>query len=377
MRHVLFVHGINSDGSWQNEVARVLRPHFEPVPIKYAHYRRLGALKLVLDPWVGIVLAPGFYFLGTGFGLPKWAAAVAGVVGAFLASYFAAPLRRELARKSWMKQASRYLEFGRPHIIAHSFGTYLSIWALKSIPAARARRVVLVGCVLKDQFDWSELKKRKPDAFDAVRNDWTDKDQVVRLAQWIEWRIEDFGRAGLTGFVGDASWVHNVASPDLSCASCGINSDAPVHNFDCSGLGHSDSFLGGAHAARFWLPFLWGFDPKEYGDLLDCCESAADAFENHNQNALQVAEDELLHTEWKWGNGELFDYMKSIVKTDKNLGNRDPVEIIGRANRLFWQIIERGRRAAISGKRSDERWKVFLRPEQAASEAIKQVISAP
>src|SRR5262249_343279 len=159
--------------------------------------------------------------------------------------------------------------------------------------------------------------------------------------------------------------------------SCHEDPAAPIHNFDCSGLGHSDSFLGGAHAARYWLPFLWAFDSKEYGELLDCCEAAAYAFENNMQHELKVAEDELLNTNWTWARGTLADYLAGIVKAHPKLGNREPAEIGGRAARLFWQLIDRGRQAALTGKRSEERWIVFLRPERAASEAVEQIVSAP
>ena len=377
MRQVLLVHGINSNGSWQEDVARVLRPHFEPVLLKYRHYRWFGASKLVLEPWALIVLGLAIYFLGYRY-LPAWLAlSIALLIGVGVA-YLVAPFRRKLARNSLVRQATRSFEFGRPHIIAHSFGTYLTGLLLRDIAAVRVRRIVLVGCVLNARFDWRGLKGRKPEVFEAVRNDWTSKDQVVRLAGLIEWRIPDFGRAGWTGFVTDPSWVHSVGSPYLACGSCEQDPKAPIHNFDCSGLGHSDSFLGGAHTARFWLPFLWGFDPKEYGDLLDCCESAAYSFENGNQHDLQIAEEELLRTDWEWTHGRLLpDYLNDLVKKHKKLGSRQPDEIIGRVVVLFWQTIERGRQAAVSGKPSEERWITFLRPERAASEAIEQVVSAP
>jgi hypothetical protein len=226
-------------------------------------------------------------------------------------------------------------------------------------------------------FDWKKLKENKPDVFEAVRNDWTSQDQVVRLGKLIEWRIPDFGHAGLTGFTPVPSWVHSVASPSLACPSCGNPPDALIHNFDCSGLGHCDSFLGGAHAARFWLPFLWGLDAAEYGDLLDCCESASELLENGHLRELKVVEDELLNSDWKWARRKLADYMQDIVVNHKKLAGRNPLEIVGRATRLFWQTMERGRQAAESGKPEDERWIAFLRPEQAAIEAIEQVISGP
>lgn len=375
MRHVLLIHGINSNGKWRDDVARVLRPHFKPIPIKYWHYRWFGATKLLLEPWALGFLSFLIYFVGSRY-LPAWMALGIAFSLGVIAAILASPLRRQLALRSVASQASPYMSYGKPHVIAHSFGTYLTIRALKKIPAVRARRIVLVGCVVNAGFDWKSLRESKPDVFEAVRNDWTDQDQVVRLGRLIERRIPDFGRAGLTGFTSVPSLVHSVGSPSLAC-SCGNPPDAPIHNFDCSGLGHSDSFLGAAHAARFWLPFLWGFDAAEYGDLLDCCESAYDLFENAHLQELRVVEDELLNSDWKWARRKLVDYMQDIVENHKKLAGRNPIEIVGRAARLFWQTMERGRQAAESGKPEDERWIIFLRPEQAAIEAIEQVILGP
>jgi hypothetical protein len=99
-------------------------------------------------------------------------------------------------------------------------------------------------CVVNAAFDWRGLKSTKSDVVESVRNDWTNQDQVVRLGRLIERRSPDFGHAGLTGFTPVSGWVHSVASSSLACSSCRNPSDAPVHDFDSSGLGHSDSFLG-------------------------------------------------------------------------------------------------------------------------------------
>jgi pimeloyl-ACP methyl ester carboxylesterase len=308
MRRVLLIHGINSNGKWRKDVARVLRAHFEPIPIKYWHYRWLGATKLLLEPWALILLALLSYFFVARY-LPTWIALALGLGVGITLAILASPLRRRWALESVVRQASPSLSFGRPHIIAHSFGTYLTIWALKTIAAVRARRVVLVGCVVSAGFDWKGLKEGKAEVYEAIRNDWTNQDQVVRLGRLLEWRIPDFGRAGLTGFTPLVSWVHSVTSPYSACPSCSGPDDVPIHNFDCSGLGHSDSFLGGAHAARFWLPFLWGFDAAEFGELLDCCESASELLANGHLQKLKVVEDELEDSEWKWAGGKLVDYM--------------------------------------------------------------------
>lgn len=53
---VITVHGIWTEGRWQQEIAPVLYPHFEPTSVKYGAYRFLGPLDLVFEP---LVLLPG------------------------------------------------------------------------------------------------------------------------------------------------------------------------------------------------------------------------------------------------------------------------------------------------------------------------------
>lgn len=53
---VITVHGLWTEGRWQEEIAPVLYPHFEPGSVKYRSYRFLGPLDLVFEPWV---LLPG------------------------------------------------------------------------------------------------------------------------------------------------------------------------------------------------------------------------------------------------------------------------------------------------------------------------------
>src|SRR6266478_6534067 len=52
---VLTIHGIESSGDWQED-ARAFAPHFACKTIKYPHYRWLGPLMLLLEPYVFLVL---------------------------------------------------------------------------------------------------------------------------------------------------------------------------------------------------------------------------------------------------------------------------------------------------------------------------------
>ena len=376
MRQVLLVHGINSNGDWQDAVEHVLDPHFEVFKIRYWQYRWLGAFKLVLEPWALILAGAAIYFFAARF-LPAWFAAVWAVTAGLIAAYFAAPIRRRMTVKRYVTKGGKSLGVTRPHIIAHSFGTFLTGSVLKTFPGIKARRIVLVGCVLREDFDWLDIYTRKANAFDAIRNEWTKQDSVVRLAGFIRRRIPDFGQAGLTGFTPVPNWIHSVASPDFDCVPCQGKPEARIHNYDCSGLGHSDSFIGAIHASRFWLPFLWGRSAKEYGDLLDCCEAAAEAFENSNPHDLKIAEDELLVTKWDWTYGQTFeDYLADLIKIHPNLRGRSENELAGRAAGLFWRRMELARRAAASDNADDQKWIKYLRPELAAAAAIEDALAA-
>ena len=53
---VITVHGVNSKGEWQEEVAKALGLFFNFEPIKYNHYRWFFGTELVLCPFVWLPL---------------------------------------------------------------------------------------------------------------------------------------------------------------------------------------------------------------------------------------------------------------------------------------------------------------------------------
>jgi len=130
---VVTIHGISSDGAWQDEVAKILEPHFDCVSIRYPQYRRLAPIKVA--PWlVGVPAAIG---LGLAVGVSAW---ITGVIGLTLSAAYCVIVRSN-ARKTVM---SRWLEkvgnpHPRPHLIAHSLGTILSLDLIKHVPALLRR----------------------------------------------------------------------------------------------------------------------------------------------------------------------------------------------------------------------------------------------
>jgi hypothetical protein len=66
MRAVLTVHGVGifgGRGPWQKPIERVLAPHCHCITIKYSHYRWLGFLSAVVEPWVLVPAIVALYVL--------------------------------------------------------------------------------------------------------------------------------------------------------------------------------------------------------------------------------------------------------------------------------------------------------------------------
>src|SRR6185369_9871116 len=119
-KKIITIHGINTDAPWQEEVKKVLEPHFECVSIKYDKYRRLGETKILFDPLIaasGTVMS--VFFQHGLLSLLTYLTATAAL--AFLVS-----ARRRFKTFRHVKQEFDSHNFtGRPpHIIAHSLGTY-------------------------------------------------------------------------------------------------------------------------------------------------------------------------------------------------------------------------------------------------------------
>jgi hypothetical protein len=288
---VITVHGVNSKGEWQEEVARALGLFFNFEPIKYNHYRWFFGTELLLCPivWVpACVLLCGAAWLGWihgGRALTVFACLV------LLLSACAAYPYRLWAVKKFRTKLSKKFEKGGPFpcLIAHSFGTYLSGRAMRDLPWVSFDRIVLAGCVLHNDFPWKNLQGADPPRFRQVRNEMAARDHIARLAAWLDRLIPGFGSAGYSGFTGTPDWVHNLESANAICTSCGSSEDrAPIHNIKCEELGHSDVFLGPAYAVLYWLPFLWGYDPAAYRYFLSICFAIDRAAKSAQKTAMKT-----------------------------------------------------------------------------------------
>ncbi len=326
MDRVITVHGIWTTGKWQENIAPVLWPHFEPVSVKYPYYRWLGPLDLVFEP---LLLFPGAAFLVLAIQL-SWIRSYFAIVplwSALLAlSYWITRFRRQKVLGTFIEETAHTTLPGRaPHIIAHSFGTYLTARALREFGPTKSDRVVLTGCVLHRNFDWAALLSKKEGVFKAIRNDVGRKDLPVFLAGFLQRSLPDFGSAGRYGFRSTSGSIHDVSQCGSSCKPCEAGAQALVHNIFNDHGGHSTTFLGPGYAANYWLPFFWGIDPKEYDDFSKLCWAVT------NYEALRpklkqpgvrpsepsaLFEAELYSRKWGWAAGTFAGYVETQILKD-------------------------------------------------------------
>jgi len=185
---VIVVHGIRTRGAWQKEIAAPLSQRgFIPASIDYG--------------WFSVVP----------FLIPSCR-------------------RRKIDwfRDEYNRVITEYRTV--PHLIAHSFGTYIALRALqKFAPTIRFKSVILCGCIVRQDYPWKEIFSQR-----LVGRVLNDRAELDNWAGTVQHFIGDAGPAGKAGF----------DYPDIS---------QPNH----PEWGHSDFFFVGNFKAR-WIPFLQG-----------------------------------------------------------------------------------------------------------------------
>ena len=83
----------------------------------------------------------------------------------------------------------------RPSAVAHSFGTYIVAQCMRRHHYVRLDKILLCGCILQREFDWSELFAR--DQANYVLNLCCMKDPWVPRARFL---VPDAGDSGVNGF---------------------------------------------------------------------------------------------------------------------------------------------------------------------------------
>ena len=83
----------------------------------------------------------------------------------------------------------------RPHVVAHSFGTYIVGHALKMFEDITFGKVLLCGSILDCDFDWVGVFGKNQVL--EVRNDFGCQDWICCLARFL---VKDAGPSGALGF---------------------------------------------------------------------------------------------------------------------------------------------------------------------------------
>lgn len=313
---VLTIHGVNPDRTWQQMVGRVFEPHFRHVPIEYDEYLGLkGPIIAVFSLWFAPLIVVGFVLAVLMMLQRHWELALASLISA-LASLALGLWVAHLGRQACLNRVKPKLIAAtagdpvEPHVVAHSFGTYLIGSALRKFPEVMVKRMVLVGSVLPRHYDWSKVLTDKPTPF-TVRNETGKRDLVVKLAGLIKCVARDMGNAGLKGFaITDV--VHDTTTVWGPCEECeGIADAVPIHNVPLDQFGHSTHFLGSSHGAKLWLPYLWGYTPREFHEYLQLCHAAAFLRQEQRWSELKEIEHALLRSNWTWTKGRT---LKTFIK---------------------------------------------------------------
>ena len=180
---VAMIHGIRTDARWHGEVGRVLRaadPSINPVAIGYGFF----------DVFSFLLPIPG--------------------------------VRRRVVAKviEELQTLSKDPSTKQISIIAHSFGTYLTAFALLRLPSLKVHRLILCGSVVPLGFKWSKLQERlevidaAQHAAKCVINDYGWRDYWPVMAHSVSCGYGSGGRYGFqTTLVEDRG--HNTGHSEF------------------------------------------------------------------------------------------------------------------------------------------------------------------
>lgn len=168
---VLTLHGVESRGEWQKELAPLLCTNgLTPYLLDYGHVPSWR----ILVAWIRT-------------GKVKW-------------------LLEEIEKVRTIEGVDR------PSIIAHSFGTYILARALDKYEQIRLDSVILCGSIVDPKFDWKRLYDRGQ--FNTLRNESGGKDLWAGLVKRLRWIISDVGPSGVEGFKQKEVWLHEKHFPN-------------------------------------------------------------------------------------------------------------------------------------------------------------------
>jgi pimeloyl-ACP methyl ester carboxylesterase len=327
MPRVLLIHGVHADTTWQDRISFVLRPHFEPVKITYEQFQQLGTVSLLsLEGILRRLLLP--------FGVSP--AAINGY--------------RMAAMASVANQMGQYMTGEPPHIIAHSFGTYLTAIIFQRYEWARADRIIFAGAAVAEDFPWGSVHHGPApgqEKFNKLRNDWFPHDSVIELADWVK-EIPWFGCAGAYGFNVVGGLVHSINGSRLEHGCCRTGGCVPIHNVrrdigavaEPAVVDHSLVYLTPANVAQFWLPYLWGIDAAEYEDVRSLSRGTQDAHSITDVVTIGTKVGQLLDPgkKYSWWQKPLLDHLRELLNRDDYRAEwkgKTEKELLGRIPEIF------------------------------------------
>lgn len=177
IRWAVVIHGMNTRGSWQEDLVwRISNLYRYSIPVYVYKY---GLVRI-------------------------------GVTLGFLQRLKVKKLVKQLRNIS--RIADHRNPGRKPDVIAHSFGTWLIAHALKEYPDLKIGRLILLGSIVRPDFDWKKLLDNEQDneQVEAILNHSAGKDRPVKCCQLF---IPDSGPGGKVGFLSKE--VINIKSPEF------------------------------------------------------------------------------------------------------------------------------------------------------------------
>ena len=388
---VILVHGVGA-AKWYQRAIASLSPHFECIPINYEQYKTLGKLKVAFDPQLftgGLIV--GLVAIVFAF----WHAVAAILMGSLAVLLIAgANIRAKYTRTKFAMdqfQEDLYKKTGgvEAHIVAHSFGSFLTGFVVREIHHVRCGKIILAGSVLPRDYDWASYRDRGPFAdpkFQEVRNDVGSRDLLGLLVCVFRRLMPDLGDSGRRGFHTSAC-VHTIPNPSAECPTCQTGAPGTVHNIS-TGFFHSTAVTTG-HIEMCWLPFLWDIPPHEYADVVNRCVELV-RLKQHNPAQFLKKGQEFCDKWWSWttvdgGRATVVSYLRIQIQArlthfhgrgsgTPSVSHATPDHLTYLAVQRMWHLIAGGQAARRTGE-NPQRVK-FLNPRLAAATAAKWAVES-
>jgi WD40 repeat protein/pimeloyl-ACP methyl ester carboxylesterase len=195
---VILVHGIRTFGAWQDRLSDLLHQREPGIEVHIYKYGYFSALAFLV-PFLRMIIIRRF--------------------------------------RRYLRANAGAWEGARVDIVAHSFGTYVTGWALRRLPVDQSPRIhtiILCGSVLKQLFPWNMLVGQGRPVTQVI-NDCGTKDIWPLISRLVVFGMGSAGRHGFAGAIGTDVGIINRYHP----------------------LGHSDFFTD-AFMGDQWAGLLSG-----------------------------------------------------------------------------------------------------------------------